>query len=220
VVDAIKLKTDNLPASPAAVGSAMTLEAGERTSVATAVWASGSRSLTTFGTLVSDVATAVWAASTRTLSSFGTLVSDIWSNATRTLTSGGGGGGGTTVVVHPGYATWRERLYGQVLVVFHNEAGTIGPVLCQSLADRVLTDIDLSALSGLYFLVKDYLGEEVYTTSSVTISGANDSQFTVPITTTLTGTATKDTEEEWHYWSLRDEDDNVVVGGRLRVQML
>jgi hypothetical protein len=36
-VGAIKAKTDNLPASPAAVGSAMTLTTGERTSVADAV---------------------------------------------------------------------------------------------------------------------------------------------------------------------------------------
>ena len=34
----IAAKTTNLPASPAAVGSAMTLTSGERTSVATAVW--------------------------------------------------------------------------------------------------------------------------------------------------------------------------------------
>ena len=38
-VTLIKAKTDLIPASPAAVGSAMTLEAGERTSIATAVWA-------------------------------------------------------------------------------------------------------------------------------------------------------------------------------------
>lgn len=39
--------------------------------VATAVWASASRTLTSFGTLVSDIATAVWGAGTRTLSAFG-----------------------------------------------------------------------------------------------------------------------------------------------------
>jgi hypothetical protein len=33
------------------------------------------------------IATAVWAAGTRTLSSFGSLVSDIWANATRTLSA-------------------------------------------------------------------------------------------------------------------------------------
>ena len=37
VVNAIKAKTDNLPASPAAVGSAMTLTSGERTAIADAV---------------------------------------------------------------------------------------------------------------------------------------------------------------------------------------
>jgi hypothetical protein len=36
-VAAIKAKTDNLPASPAAVGSAMTLTSGERTSIAEAL---------------------------------------------------------------------------------------------------------------------------------------------------------------------------------------
>lgn len=70
-IAAIKAKTDNLPASPAAVGSAMTLEAGERTAIGTAVWTSGTRTLSSFGTLVSDVATAVWSAGSRVLT--GTL---------------------------------------------------------------------------------------------------------------------------------------------------
>ncbi len=39
IVDAIKLKTDNLPASPAAVGSAMTLSVAERSAVAAALLA-------------------------------------------------------------------------------------------------------------------------------------------------------------------------------------
>jgi hypothetical protein len=50
------------------------------------VWSSISRTLTSFGTLVSDI----WANATRTLSGFGTLVSDIWSNITRTLTDKAG----------------------------------------------------------------------------------------------------------------------------------
>lgn len=56
------------------------------------VWAVGTRTLTSFGTLVSDVATAVWAAGTRTLTSFGTLASDVWSVVTRTLTGIGSSG--------------------------------------------------------------------------------------------------------------------------------
>ena len=57
------------------------------------VWSASSRTLTSFGSLVSDVAAAVWAHSSRTLTSFGSLVSDVatavWSASTRTLTSFG-----------------------------------------------------------------------------------------------------------------------------------
>lgn len=56
---------------------------------ATAVWASATRTLTSFGTLATDAATAVWASATRTLTSFGTLVADVWAAGTRTLTSFG-----------------------------------------------------------------------------------------------------------------------------------
>ena len=80
---AIKAKTDNLPATPAATGDAMTLTAGERTSVGTAVWVSATRTLTSFGTLVADIATAVWGAAARTLTAFGFTV-DTNANATET----------------------------------------------------------------------------------------------------------------------------------------
>ncbi len=101
-VGAIKAKTDNLPASPAATGDAMTLTvayaaaktasqagdamtltSGERTSIGTAVWATTVRSLSTFGTLVADITTAVWAAASRTLSAFSFTV-DTNANATET----------------------------------------------------------------------------------------------------------------------------------------
>lgn len=68
-VAAIKAKTDNLPASPAAVGSAMTLTGGERTSIGTAVWASSTRTLTTAIPTANQTRDAVWAAATRTLTS-------------------------------------------------------------------------------------------------------------------------------------------------------
>ena len=41
------------------------------TAIGTAVWATTTRTLSSFGTLVADVATAVWGATTRTLSAFG-----------------------------------------------------------------------------------------------------------------------------------------------------
>lgn len=46
------------------------------------VWAYGTRTLTSFGTLVADI----WEHGGRTLTGFGTLVADIWAYATRALT--------------------------------------------------------------------------------------------------------------------------------------
>jgi len=141
-VTSIKTKTDNLPASPAAVGSEMTLsnnaitaaviatdaidadaikadavseiQSGLATASAlatvagyvddlegrlTATRAGYLDKLNVSGTLahsdaaatykadVSGIPAAVWGHATRTLSSFGTLVSDIWSAATRTLSA-------------------------------------------------------------------------------------------------------------------------------------
>lgn len=83
-----EIAADNVEANignlDAAVSSRSTLTAAQ-------VWASATRTLTSFGTLASDAATAVWASGTRTLTSFGTLVADVWAYVTRTLTSGGGG---------------------------------------------------------------------------------------------------------------------------------
>ncbi|CAB4162391.1 hypothetical protein UFOVP785_34 [uncultured Caudovirales phage] len=131
-----------------------------------------------------------------------------------------GGGGSTTVVVHPGYASWAEKVAGQELTVFHNEAGDLGPIRVQRRTGTtaIAVDVDLTDLTDLYFLVVDYLLTEVYTTTDVTISGTENSQFTVPVTTELTGTVTNETKEEWHYWSLRDVTDTVISTGRLRVR--
>lgn len=118
-IAAIKAKTDNLPASPAATGDAMTLTAGTLTSIqslilsdatpfpgaridtaistrstltAADVWANGTRTLSSFGTLVADI----WAYATRTLSSYGTLVADIWSYSPRVVTVSANGTGSTS----------------------------------------------------------------------------------------------------------------------------
>ena len=92
---------------------------------ATAVWASGTRTLTSFGTLVADTTTAVWGAGTRTLTSFGTLVADtataVWASGTRTLTSFG------TLVADIADAVWDERL----TVATHNVPTSSGRRLRQ-----------------------------------------------------------------------------------------
>lgn len=75
------------PFEVAEPGDAMTLTSDERTSIGTAVWATTTRTLSGFGTLVADMATAVWSAATRTLTSGGSITAaDVWSYATRALT--------------------------------------------------------------------------------------------------------------------------------------
>ncbi len=54
-------------------------------SIASSVWSSAVRTLTSGVSIADDI----WAASSRTLTSFGSIVSDIWNNPTRTLTSFG-----------------------------------------------------------------------------------------------------------------------------------
>jgi hypothetical protein len=61
--------------SRAEPGDQMTLTAGERTSIGTAVWATTTRTLTSFGTLVADTAAAVWAVAVRTIT--GGTVDDV-----------------------------------------------------------------------------------------------------------------------------------------------
>lgn len=76
-VAAIQAKTDLIPTDPADASDIAALIATLSTLVGTIPSAAA-------------IATAVWASGTRTLTSFGTLIADIWANVTRTLTSGGG----------------------------------------------------------------------------------------------------------------------------------
>lgn len=57
---------------------------------AASIWEYSNRTLTSFGSLVSDT----WGYSTKTLSNFGTMIADFWGNGTRTLTGAKLGGGG------------------------------------------------------------------------------------------------------------------------------
>jgi hypothetical protein len=122
-------KLDNLDAtvsSRAAPGAAMTLTTGERSNIALAVWSATSRTLSSFGSLVSDVAEAVWSYASRTLTALGNaLVDEVW-NRLRSATSrpvgsfgyyldaqvssgGGGGGGGGSGFVGPRTITFEVR---------------------------------------------------------------------------------------------------------------
>lgn len=72
-----------LPTSPVVFGE-LALAA---TALSTAVWTNAKAAF--LDNAVSGVAAAVWAVGSRTLTSFGTLVQDIWDKATSTLTTAG-----------------------------------------------------------------------------------------------------------------------------------
>ena len=122
-IAAIKAKTDNLPASPAAVGSEMVLTSAYD-AAKTAASQSSVNAIPTNPLLTNDArlanldatissrstltAAQVWANSTRTLSSFGSLIADIaaavWGSAARTLTAISDSAGVTTLLSRIGAA--------------------------------------------------------------------------------------------------------------------
>ena len=77
-ITAIKAKTDNLPASPAATGDAMTLTAGERASVVDATWDEGTSSHLTAG---SAGVALVSAASSSLAPSAASIADSVWDEA-------------------------------------------------------------------------------------------------------------------------------------------
>jgi hypothetical protein len=82
----------DIQAGLAVPGDAMTLTSGERTATATAVWASASRTLTSFGTLVADV----WAYALWSGWSVARAIRKIWAESAGKLTNTGADGGHQT----------------------------------------------------------------------------------------------------------------------------
>jgi hypothetical protein len=130
------------PHDAAALGlSRLDTTVGSRSSHAAAdVWAAGTRTLTSYGTLVADI----WAAGTRTLTSYGTLVADIWAAGTRTLTSYG------TLVSDVTTAVWAAGTRTLSAFGFSVTVGTNNDKSGYSLSGAGVTAIDteLSAAHG------------------------------------------------------------------------
>jgi hypothetical protein len=127
VTPANKLATDasgRVTVAANADKSGYALASGEYSNIASAVWNATSRTLTSFGTLVSDVASAVWSYATRTLTALGnTLVDEVWNRLRSATTrpvgsfgyyldaqvSSGGGGGGGSGFIGPRTITFQVR---------------------------------------------------------------------------------------------------------------
>lgn len=86
ITSAVNANTNSASSSIAAVVNANT-NSQISSAITTINSNTDSQVLTASSSLVATLPASVWAYTNRTLSSFGTLVSDIWSNVTRTLTS-------------------------------------------------------------------------------------------------------------------------------------
>lgn len=88
-ITAIKAKTDNLPAAPANEATLTAIKGAGWTDETLVSIQADLDNPDQYKADVSGIPAAVWGYATRTLSSFGTLISDIWSHATRTLSAFG-----------------------------------------------------------------------------------------------------------------------------------
>jgi hypothetical protein len=110
---------------------------------------------------------------------------------------------------------------GPNLTFYTDESGVVvGPIQVSARSGNTITPVDLSGRT-LEVRFSDYLGTELLTVvnADITISGDDNDHFEFEVTTAVTGTATENHPDQYHYWSLRDisDGDNVLVAGRARV---
>jgi flagellar hook-associated protein FlgK len=145
---------DAAVSSRSVAGDAMTLTAGERTTVSSSVWSSATRTLTSFSTFVADV----WAYATRTLTSAaGVTVEEIDAQLSAThgagLWGGAGGSGAiaTTITIDDGtnpldgVDVWATTDSGGTNIVARGFTNTSG---------NVIFYLD----AGTYYIFKQFAG--------------------------------------------------------------
>lgn len=118
------------------------------------------------------------------------------------------------ITVTPVSSETASRIESTTIEAYYAEDGwTIGPVV---VTDSDGEPVDLSTYDGnLVFVAETRDGVDVFTSESVTISGADDNQWSVVGSSDITDTAPRDLQ-----WALRAIDTglNVVLGrGVLRV---
>jgi len=139
---------------------------GFSTHSASDVWSAGTRTLTGYGTLVSDIATAVWTATTRTLSEFGfTVTTDAASrNASKADVSGLALSSEITALQSHGDTTWATATGfaapGDAMTLTAGERSSLaaaieaaiideldGTAVMQAIADLIADDMTTGDLS-------------------------------------------------------------------------
>ena len=120
-----------------------------------------------------------WLSGTRTLTSFGTLVADVWNNVVRTLTSGGGGGGATASEVWSYFPRTLTQTAPQVIQNLTDNSQI--NVYKNTTFSFVLNNLpDFTGWQKMWFTVKEYNNLEVADSESIIqiqtslVSGSGD----------------------------------------------
>ncbi len=115
--------------------------------------------------------------------------------------------GSSSITVQPLQNTINERVSATTIQAYYNETGwTIGPVL---VTDASESPVDLTVYDDLKLIIQDAHGTDLLVTTSVTISGDDDNQWTATGTSAVTVTAPARNK-----WALRGISTgvNVVLG--------
>lgn len=199
-VAAIKAKTDNLPESPAAStdAAAAIVTYGLDHLVSAAVAGADVADNSIVAKLVSKLATADWDSFTSTTDSL---------EAIRDRGDAAWLSGSSSLSVYPLSTTVNERVTATAIQAYYQEAGwTIGPVV---VTDSDGDPVNLNAYDDLKLIIQDGHGDDVLVTTEVTVSGADNNQWTATGTGDVTATAPAKLR-----WALRgiSTDVNVVLG--------
>lgn len=118
--------------------------------------------------------------------------------------AGGGGGGDTTVIVNPLSTTINDRVTESTIRAYYKENGwAIGP---NAVVDAAGDPVDLTVFPTHRLTIEDQGKADVLTTTTVTVSGADDNQWTATGTLAVTATAPAKLR-----WSLRGIDTGVDI---------
>lgn len=201
-VAAIKAKTDNLPSDPA---DQSLLEAAITAATSPLATSAG---LTSVAAVTTKLDTAL------------VLDGSVYQFTANALENAPASGGGS-VIVYPLNASMPLKSVGLLMTFYTEEQGVVvGPIGVTARSGNTIVPVDLSGRT-LEVRFIDYLGTEILSIpdSDITISGADDDQFSFVVTTALTETPTVCHEDQYHYWTLRDitDGENVLLAGRARV---
>jgi hypothetical protein len=113
---------------------------------------------------------------------------------------------GADVTFAPTSTQINERVTASTITCYHGETGfTIGPNAVTD-ANGGAVDISTANYTSLKFVVEDQYKTDLFSTTSVTVSGAGNNQWTVTGTSAFTGTSPAKLA-----WSLRGLNSGVEV---------